>query len=158
MDFAKEVYSVAKEAHLVLELAGRKFAKLVYTADTCAIHTRHALHGRLLMEHERLRILHSWYFLKLYTESYRLDQPGGQRQALDIELSTMDIAQLYVISEMNIFLCAFMDWNVQEVSAAASIAIPVALTSILSYHLLDGIMVLILDIHLATWDSRPEPI
>ena len=93
---------------------------------SCPIHDGLIIyHGRPLMEHERLRTLWSWYFLKLYTQSYSPDHVREQRYVLDTALANMGLVQIAVLFDMVCFLCEDLDPEIQEVSIAAFPPLPI---------------------------------
>ena len=118
LDFIKDVYILYKDAPLILDHAGKHFAKLTTLEESeinCPIHSDSSGQGRPLVEHERLRSLWSWYFLKLYTQSYGPNN-RWQRDVLDTILADTSLLQNVMLFDMVTFLCEDLDPEVQEVS------------------------------------------
>ena len=118
LNFINDIYTLYKDAPLILDHAGRHFAKLTTLEESeisCPIHSDSSGQGRSLMEHERLRTLWSWYFLKLYTQSYGPNN-RSQRDVLDTVLADTSLLQNVVLFDMVTFLCEDLDPEVQEVS------------------------------------------
>ena len=110
-----KLYLNAKDAACVCRFAILNFAAKPYVnaIATCRIHGGGggSLSQREILPHERTRILHCWYSLKLHTESF-----GQQHhQSLTQELWAISALQAYVLWEMALFVCDCMDENAQEV-------------------------------------------
>ena len=139
-----KLYLNAKDAAWVYRLASLEFAAKseVNTTTTCRIHGGGGFPSqREILLHERTRILHSWYFLKLYAESLKplklqhdqlliqelwAEIPLEQQhhQSLTQELWAISSLQSYVLWSMVIWLCERMDNTAQEVRI--SLPIPCA--------------------------------
>lgn len=116
-----KLYLNAKDAARVCRLASLNFTSKppLVLVTPCPIHGGGG--QREILPHERTRILHSWYFLKLYAESLRaLGQP--QYQSLTKELWAVSALQAYVLWSMVIWVCEGMDETAQEVRISLPIS------------------------------------
>ena len=114
-----KLYLNAKDAARVYRFASWNFtAKLSVDAPTtCPIHGDGGSGSpsqRMILPHERTRIIHSWYTLKIHAESFspalkQNDQPLAE------ELWAVDALQAYVLWSMVVFVCEDMDETTQEV-------------------------------------------
>ena len=118
-----KLYLNAKDAARVC-----RFAILYFTArphvnaiTTCRIHgggDGGSPSQREILPHERTRILHSWYSLKLHADSF-----GQQHhQSLTQELWAISTLQAYVLWQMVIFVCDYMNETTREVRISLAIS------------------------------------
>ena len=117
-----KLYLNAKDAARVCRLAILNFTakRHVNAITTCRIHGGGggSLSQREILPHERTRILHCWYSLKLHTESF-----GQQHhQSLTQELWAISALQAYVLSQMALFVCHHMDETGLEVRTSLPIS------------------------------------
>ena len=111
-----KLYLNAKDAARVCELARQRFiAKPDANGITiCRIHGGGSPSKRELLPHERMRIINSWYLLKLHAESFKL--LGQQHhQSMTQELCAISLAQAYALWSMVGFVCGVMDLYAREV-------------------------------------------
>ena len=110
----------AKDAARVCRLAIYYFTARTHVnaTTTCRIHGGSSPSQREILPHERMRMLHSWYSLKLHVESF-----GQQHhQSLDQELWAISALQAYVLWEMVVFVCDYMEETAQEVRISLAIS------------------------------------
>lgn len=98
------------DAPIVLDEAGKFFTRevgVVFTPED----------NRTLLPHERLRILHCWYFLKQYARSVQVDKA---RSKLDKQICKMSALHVYILWEMCFFLTQELGPAIGEVSVMPS--------------------------------------
>ena len=131
----KQIYINAKEANRIVELARpyhlckpwgiyRPAQHWKFPADVppCPIHGVIYNGGdsdlRSLLPHERARIIHSWYTVKLYHESLSSSFDEEQRQVVHEQLQRVGDVQAELLDSLMLFVCENMDDNAMEVTCS----------------------------------------
>ncbi len=71
---------------------------------------------RSLLPHERARIIHSWYTVKLYHESLTPAFDEKQRQVFHEKVQRVGDVQIELLDSLMLFVCEHMDYDVMEVT------------------------------------------
>ncbi len=94
----------AREADYVCSLATERVTP-ARAKHNCSVHPPH------LLLHERQRLIHCWYFVKLYTLSYF---SPSLRESCDATLTRMSLVEAYITWDLTFWLCEVVDLEYSE--------------------------------------------